>query len=166
MSKIKFWKGIYHFVDKLLPAKMFRKFNIKIRVFFTRRISPSISKKAFIYKGARIMENVFVDDFGNIGFNAIVSSNVTIGKNVMMGENCSMFTVYHRRMDDGTYSGYCEPKPIFIGDNCWIGHNVIILGGVSIGKNVTIGAGSVVTNDVPDNCLVAGNPAVIKKYYE
>lgn len=51
-----------------------------------------------------------------------------------------------------------------IGDNVSLGCNVTIIGGVHIGNNVTIGAGSVVVKDVPDNCVVAGNPAKIIRY--
>jgi maltose O-acetyltransferase len=52
-------------------------------------------------------------------------------------------------------------KPIHIGDNCWIGGNTIVLPGITIGNNVTIGAGSVVTKDIPDNVLAFGNPCKI-----
>ena len=55
-------------------------------------------------------------------------------------------------------------KRIVIGEDCWLGGNVIVLPGVTIGKGSTIGAGSVVTKDVPDYCVAAGNPArVLKK---
>lgn len=54
-------------------------------------------------------------------------------------------------------------RPI-IGDNVFLGANVTIIGGVRIGNNVEVGAGSVVVKDVPDNCVVAGNPAKIIKY--
>ena len=55
-------------------------------------------------------------------------------------------------------------KPITVGEDCWFGGNCIVLPGVTIGNGVTIGAGSVVTKDVPDYVVVAGNPAkIIKK---
>ena len=58
-------------------------------------------------------------------------------------------------------------KPISIGDNCWIGGSVTIVGGVKIGNNVVIGAGSVVIRDIPDNVVAAGNPCrVIRKITE
>lgn len=56
-----------------------------------------------------------------------------------------------------------DKRPV-IGDNVSLGCNVTIIGGVHIGNNVTIGAGSVVVKDVPDNCVVAGNPAKIIRY--
>lgn len=53
-----------------------------------------------------------------------------------------------------------------IGDNVSLGANVVIIGDVTIGNNVVIAAGSVVVHDVPDNCMIAGNPAVVKKFYD
>ena len=54
--------------------------------------------------------------------------------------------------------------PIKIGNNVWIGGNVILLGGISIGNNCVIGAGSLITKNIPDNCIVVGNPCNFKKY--
>lgn len=85
----------------------------------------------------------------------------------MLGPNVLFFTNSHKRSEDGKkFILESTPhEPIYIGKNCWIGQNSIILGGVHIGDGVTVGAGSVVTHDVPAYCLVAGNPAVVKKYY-
>lgn len=58
-----------------------------------------------------------------------------------------------------------DNRPV-IGDNVSLGCNVTIIGGVHIGNNVTVGAGSVVVKDVPDNCIVAGNPAKVIRYKE
>ena len=56
-------------------------------------------------------------------------------------------------------------KNVYIGNGCWIGEQVCILSGVSIGEKCIIGAGSVVTKSIPDYCIAAGNPAkVLKKY--
>lgn len=63
-----------------------------------------------------------------------------------------------------TMLGYGNGGRPTIGDNVMIGANVIVVGGIHIGNNVTIGAGSVVVKDVPDNCVVAGNPAKIIRY--
>jgi acetyltransferase-like isoleucine patch superfamily enzyme len=60
-----------------------------------------------------------------------------------------------------TRNGKLVSKPVVIGNNCWIGQNAVILKGVIIGNNCVIGANSVVTKDVPDNTIVAGNPARI-----
>lgn len=60
--------------------------------------------------------------------------------------------------------GFSEEKPVFIGNDVWIGGHVIILPGVNVGNGSIIGAGSVVTRDVPDYAIVGGNPAQIIKF--
>ncbi len=57
-------------------------------------------------------------------------------------------------------------KPITVGDNVWIGGNAVILPGVTIGRNSVIGAGSVVTKDIPDNVVAVGNPCKVIKHIE
>lgn len=169
MSKM-FAKAVYRTMDALLvrsdfpilgkPAKA-------IRVFLARRISKGIDKKAFIDKKATISEDVTVHKNGCIGKRCLLTPHVTIGEDTMMGPEVLFFTKNHKRDDNAPKfaDGYEETRPIVVGNNCWIGQRVIILGGVHIGNYVTIGAGSVVTKDVPDGCLVAGNPATIKKRY-
>ena len=63
--------------------------------------------------------------------------------------------------EDGVMTDKEYGKPIMIGDNCWIGGNVTICGGVTIGDVCVIGAGSVVTRDIPANTLAAGNPCKV-----
>ena len=89
---------------------------------------------------------------------------VQIGKNVMFAPNVSIYTAGHPVHPDSRNSGYEYGIDITIGDNVWIGGNVCVLPGVKIGDNVVIGAGSVVTKDLPDNVIAAGNPCrVIRK---
>lgn len=167
---IRFAKFVYRFFDFLLPRTdfpFFGKAANKIRVHFARRISPGISKKATIKERALITNGLFVDDFGNVGSHCEMAWGVHIGKHVMMGPNCHFFTTAHPRNEDGTkfVNSPIIPKPIYVGDFSWLGYGCIILGGVHIGKGSTIAAGAVVTKDVPDFSLAAGNPAVIKKCY-
>ena len=113
----------------------------------------------------------FLGRFGNevyVNFNStwLDTCTITVGSRTLIGPNCSFYTATHP-VDPFVRNGLTGPeggKPIVIGEDCWIGGNVIIVGGVTIGRGVTVGAGSVVTKDVPDFVVVAGNPAkVIKK---
>ena len=72
-----------------------------------------------------------------------------------------------RFKEDGTVYDYEYAKPIVIEDGCWLATNVTVCGGVTIGKNSVIGAGSVVTRDIPEGCLAVGNPCrVVRKLTE
>lgn len=96
--------------------------------------------------------------FANYNLTILDVGKVTIGANVQIAPNVSIYTAGHPVHPDSRNSGYEYGIPITIGDNVWIGGNVVILPGVTIGDNVVIGAGSVITKDIPDNMIAAGNP--------
>lgn len=89
---------------------------------------------------------------------------ITIGDNCMLAPNVQLYTATHPIDPVERNSGKELGAPITIGDNCWLGGGVIVIPGVTIGDNVVVAAGSVVTKDVPTNAVVAGNPARIVKY--
>ncbi len=91
---------------------------------------------------------------------------ITIGKNVFIGPSCGFYTATHPLKYIERNKGLEKALPITVGDNCWFGANVSILPGVTIGNGCVIAAGSVVMQNVPDNSMVAGVPAVIKKWIE
>ncbi|KAK1992056.1 galactoside O-acetyltransferase [Colletotrichum falcatum] len=100
-----------------------------------------------------------------INFNSVWIDTCTIevGDRTLIGPNCSFYSAAHP-LDPTLRNGTAGPeygKPIKIGADCWFGGNCIVLPGVNIGRGVTVGAGSVVTKDVPDFVVVAGNPARI-----
>lgn len=117
----------------------------------------------------------FYCDYGfniEVGRNLFINYNCTIldvakvniGDNVLIAPNVSIYTAGHPLHADTRKTGYEYGIPVTIGDNVWIGGNSIIMPGVTVGCNSVIGAGSVVTKDVPDWTIVAGNPArVIRK---
>ncbi len=107
------------------------------------------------------------DFYANYGLTILDVGKVTFGDNVMIAPNVSIYTAGHPIHPDSRNSGYEYGIPISVGNNVWIGGNTVILPGVSIGDNAVIGAGSVVTKNVPDNVVAAGNPCrVIRKITE
>ena len=108
------------------------------------------------------------NSYANFNLTILDVCPVTIGENVFMGTGVSIVTPLHplRYQQRNLYyssKGYWTDqeygKPITIGDNCWIASNVTIVGGVHIGEGCVIGAGSVVTKDIPSYTIVAGIPA-------
>lgn len=96
--------------------------------------------------------------FSNHNLVILDAAKVEIGDNVFVGPNCGFYTSGHPILAEERNAGLEYALPIRIGDNVWIGADVHILPGVTIGANAIIGAGSVVNKDVPDNVIAAGNP--------
>ena len=88
---------------------------------------------------------------------------VSIGDNVFIGPNCGFYTSGHPLDYETRNKGLEYAKPIKVGNNVWIGGNVCVMPGVTIGDNVVIGAGSVVTRDIPSNVVAVGNPCKVLK---
>lgn len=121
------------------------------------------------------IEPTFFCDYGyNITFGKNFYSNhnlvildankVTFGENVFVGPNCGFYTSSHPIDYISRNEGLEYAKPISIGSNVWIGGNVCVLPGVTVGDNVVIGAGSVVVKDIESNSVACGNPCkVIRK---
>ena len=122
-----------------------------------------------------LIEQPFICDYGyniEIGENFYANHNLIIldgnkvkfGDNVFVAPNCSFYTAGHPLDYETRNKGLEYAKPITVGDNVWIGGNVVVLPGVTIGDNVVIGAGSIVNKDIPSNSVAVGNPCrVIKK---
>ena len=139
----------------------------QIRAFCARLIMESCGKNVNIEKNASFSRKCSIGNNSGIGINAKIGVTVNIGNNVMMGPDCLIMTKNHS-FDDLSKpminQGFTNEKPVTIGDDVWIGSRVIILSGVNIGSHSIIGAGSVVTHDVPKYGIVAGNPAKLIKF--
>ena len=106
-------------------------------------------------------KNIHVGDnfFANYNVTILDNREVTIGDNVLIGPHTLIATVGHPLSPAARRKRRAIAKPVRIGNDVWIGGNATILPGVTIGNNVVIAAGAVVTEDVPDNTLAAGVPA-------
>lgn len=101
--------------------------------------------------------------FANMNLVILDGAKVVIGDNVFIAPNVGIYTAGHPLDEEQRNQGLEYAYPVTIGNSVWIGAGVSILPGVTIGNNVVIGAGSIITKDIPDNCLVMGNPATIRK---
>ena len=119
--------------------------------------------------------NIEVGDnfFANYNLTILDVGKVTIGSNVQFAPNVSIYTAGHPLHPDSRNSGYEYGLPVTIGDNVWIGGNVVLLPGVTVGSNSVIGAGSVVSRDIPEWVVAVGSPCRVvrriteedRKYY-
>ncbi len=176
-EKEKMIDGDYYFSnDKQLVAERQKTKKILFELNFVlnqsnknilQQLLPNSSKQIYI-------ETPFHCDYGyniicgkNVYFNTncvvLDAGIVNIGDNVLIGPNTQIYTSTHP-LNAIERLKFQFTKPITIGNDCWIGGNVVICPGVTIGSRSVIGAGSVVTKDIPSGVLAAGNPAkVIRK---
>lgn len=104
--------------------------------------------------------NIEIGDnfYSNFNLTILDCAKVVIGNDVLIGPNVSILTAGHPVHFEPRIVGVEYAFPITIGDNVWIGGGAILNPGVSIGENSVIGSGSVVTKDIPANCIAVGNP--------
>ena len=128
-----------------------------------KKMLGSVGERVWISKtfGCDCGKNIFIgDDFtGNFNLTILDIREVYIGNHVMIGPKTLMTTVGHPLSPKARRGYMAKAAPVRIGNDVWIGGNVTILPGVTIGNNVVVAAGAVVTKDVPDNSLVGGVPA-------
>lgn len=163
---------MYYFFARHLPSS-FAPYSMgsgKLRSFLAKRMFSSCGKNVNIEHGAFFGggREIEIGDNSAIGLNARISGPLSIGNDVMMGPDVSIYTQNHET--ENIYKPMrlqTAPKQkVTIGNDCWIGANAVILPGVTIGSGVIIGAGAVVTKDVPPLAVVGGVPAKIIKMRE
>ena len=113
-------------------------------------------------------KNIHIGDnfTGNYNLTILDVKEVYIGDNVMIGPNTTITTVGHPITPKGRRMHLAQASEIRIGNDVWLGANVTVLPGISIGNNVVVGAGAVVTKDIPDNSLAVGVPARVIREIE
>ncbi|MCA1021069.1 acyltransferase [Halobacillus litoralis] len=164
--KEKLFKGLLIIIGGILPTSYYPggKIAKKFRYYCTSKIIKSIGDNVNIERGAVIMKSLVIGDNSGVGVKSVIGDEVKIGKDVMMGPECLIYTNNHKfDTSNMKFTGKTDTLPVKVEDNVWIGARVIILPGVTIGKGSIIGAGAVVTKNVPDYSIAAGNPAKVVK---
>ncbi len=141
------------------------------RTAIIKQLIPNIGKDFWIESpfSCDYGTNLIIGDnfYSNTNCTLLDCANITIGNDVLFGPNVSLYTPNHAFNAEERKEGWEQSLTIKIGDNVWLGGSVSVVGGVEIGKNSIIGAGSVVTKSIPENCLAAGNPCrVIREITE
>ncbi len=139
----------------------------RLRAYCARRMLTQCGKHVNVERHARFGRGVTLGDDSGIGVNASVGEGTRIGRDVMMGPECIIYTTTHRydRTDIPMRAqGQTPVNPVTIEDDCWLGSRVTIMPGVTLGHGCVVGAGAVVTRDVPPCAVVGGVPAKIIKY--
>ena len=155
-------KAICHEYNRLSPSQIERRKDI-IRKLLGKTGSEFLIEQPFYCDygyNVEIGENFYA----NVNCVILDGAKVTFGDNVFVAPNCGFYTAGHPLDVEQRNRGLEYARPITVGNNVWIGAQVCVLPGVTIGDNCVIGAGSVVNRDIPAGSMAVGNPCrVIRK---
>jgi len=165
------------FQRRIVAKRLFRDYNktddeeVEKRQTIMRNLFKKVGKSVWIEPDFKCEfgKNITIEDNVYINFGCVIldCAEVIIGRNTLIGPNVGIYAVNHAIDAEERINGGCHGKPVHIGQNVWLGGDVKILSGVSIGDNTIIGAGSIVTKDIPSNVIAVGNPCrVIRQITE
>ncbi len=165
------------FNRRVVAKKLFRAYNnteddeVEKRNGIMKELFKSVGNNVWIEPDFRCEfgKNISIGNDVYINFGCVIldCGQVSIGNNTLIGPNVGLYSGNHTTDAEERIAGGLIPKPITIGDRVWICGNVNIVPGVSIGDDTIIGAGSVVTHDIPAGVIAAGNPCrVLRKITE
>ncbi|MBQ9041812.1 MAG: sugar O-acetyltransferase [Eggerthellaceae bacterium] len=165
------------FSMRVQAKKLFRAYNatdddqVVLRRELLEKLLGHVGKNVWIEPDFRCEygRNISIGDRTYLNFGAIIldCAPVSIGSDVLVGPNLGIYAVNHSLVADERIAGACVGAPVVIGDRAWLGGDVKVMAGVTIGEEAVIGAGSVVTHDVPAGVVAAGNPCrVIREITE
>lgn len=161
---------LYYFVGRHLPGSdaPYSLGSKRIRRFLCKGIFRKAGKNINIEHGAFFASgrDIEIGDNSGLGLNCRVTGPLKIGNDVMIGPDVMIFTQNHEtsRLDIPMRLQTAPKKPVEIEDDVWIAARAIILPGIKISRGAIVGAGAVVTKDVPEYAVVGGNPARVIKY--
>jgi maltose O-acetyltransferase len=139
-----------------------------IRYFLCRHLFKECGEEVNVERGADFSfgRHLSIGSRSGLGINCKARGPITIGKHVMMGPDVIILTRMHNFQDVSQPMKFqgSEVSPVVIEDDAWIGTRVIVLPGCKIGKGAIVGAGAVVTKDIPEYAIVGGNPAKLIRY--
>jgi len=171
MKKPKFLRYFIYFLYiaflRFTPEvyRPYRLFFPWLRKRFVSLFLDRCGKGVIVKHNADISPHMEIGDHSEFGTRCMIQSHTKIGNNVIMGPDVKIYSRNHRFSTLETpiqYQGKIQ-KNTSIGSDVWIGANTVILPGVQIGDHAVIGAGSIVTKDVPPYAVIGGNPAEIIK---
>jgi maltose O-acetyltransferase len=163
-----FWYIFYYAFAQHLPAsyryQALGKFGKMCRGAACKHLFRSTGQRVNIEQGANFYSGweIEIGDDSSLGISCMIPYDLKVGKDVMMGPYVVIVGENHqfsRRDKPMRLQGYQHYPPVRIEDDVWIGARVIILPGITVGKGAIIGAGSVITKDIPPYAICAGNPA-------
>lgn len=153
-------------LDKLYDFNMTRPTQLDQREEMLKTMFAEIGESCYIEpplhanwggKHVHFGKNVYA----NFGLTLVDDTHIYVGDGTMIGPNCVIATAGHPILPELREKQYQFNIPVHIGKNCWLGAGVLVMPGVTIGDNSVIGAGSVVTKDIPENVIAVGNPCKV-----
>lgn len=153
-------------LDRLYEFNQTRPTEFEKRQAMMKEMFAEIGEKCYIeppfhsnFGGAHVHFGKYI--YANFNLTCVDDTHIYVGDYTMFGPNVTLATAGHPILPELREKGYQYNMPIHIGKNCWLGAGVIVMPGITIGDNVVIGAGSIVTKDIPSNVVAVGNPCRI-----
>ena len=150
-------------LDKLYDFNATRPTEMEKREQLLKEMFAEIGEGCYIeppfhanWGGAHVHFGKYI--YANFNLTMVVDTHIYVGDYTMFGPNVTVATAGHPILPELREKAYQYNIPVHIGRNCWLGAGVLIMPGITIGDNVVIGAGSVVTKDIPSNVVAVGNP--------
>ncbi|MCC8072517.1 MAG: sugar O-acetyltransferase [Clostridiales bacterium] len=165
-------------LDRLYDFNMTRPTELYKREKMLKKMFAEIGENCYIeppfhanFGGAHVHFGSNI--YANFNLTMVDDTHIYVGDYTLFGPNVIVATASHPILPELRAKEYQFNMPVHIGKKCWIGSGAIILPGITIGDNVVVGAGSIVTKDLPDNVVAVGNPCKIlrevneydKEYY-
>ena len=156
-------KEQFAYIDKLYDYNATRPYEGEKRAQLLREMLAEVGENCYIepplhsnFGGHHV--HLGKNVYANFNLTLVDDTHIYIGDCTMIGPNVTIATASHPVLPELREKGYQYNVPVHIGRNCWLGAGVVVLPGVTIGDNTVIGAGSIVTRDIPANVVAVGNP--------